>query len=73
MTERAEHDPLGEVTLNHLRKLPDGSLTKAEVNLLIDYIEKLEARLLSVGHSERSESSEVEASTDGTIGPESTA
>lgn len=39
----------GEVTLAHLRGLPDGSLTKAEVNLLVDYIEKLEAKTL--GHT----------------------
>lgn len=38
------------MTLAHLRGLPDGSLTKAEVNLLVDYIEKLEAKLL--GHTQ---------------------
>lgn len=43
-------DPLGEITLTHLRKLPDGSLTRAEVNLLVDYIEKLEGRLVG-GHT----------------------
>jgi len=43
--EKEHPDPLGELTLNHLRSLPDGSLTKAEVNLLIDYIERLERRL----------------------------
>lgn len=39
-------DPLGEITLNYLRGLPDGSLTKAEVNLLVDYIERLETKLV---------------------------
>ena len=39
-------DPLGGVELNDLRKLPDGCLTREEVNLLIDYIERLEDRLL---------------------------
>ena len=45
---RAENDPLGQITLTHLRGLPDGSLTKAEVNLLVDYIERLEAKLYGV-------------------------
>lgn len=34
------------VTLDYLRTLPDGSLTRAEVNILIDYIEELETKLI---------------------------
>lgn len=45
----SDADPLGALTLTHLRKLPDGSLTNAEVNLLVDYIERLEAKLMEVG------------------------
>jgi hypothetical protein len=33
------------MNLTHLRALPDGSLTRAEVNCLVDLIERLEARL----------------------------
>lgn len=40
------HGP-APITLTHLRGLPDGSLTKAEVNLLIDYIERLEGKLVA--------------------------
>ncbi len=69
MADRAEHDPLGEFTLNYLRTLPDGQLTRAEVNLLIDYIEKLEARLLQVGQSERPVSSGSWGPRSGLLGP----
>lgn len=45
-------EAFGKVTLDRLRKLPDGSLTREEVNLLIDYIERLEGRLLSLAEPE---------------------
>lgn len=41
-------DPLGQLLFSHLRELPDGSLTRAEVGVLLNYIERLEARL--TGH-----------------------
>jgi hypothetical protein len=44
-SSRAGNDGFDKVTLADLRRLPDGSLTKAEVNLLIGYIERLERKL----------------------------
>lgn len=55
-------------TLDHLRTLPDGSLTKPEVNLLIDYIERLERKLLS-GQLATDVMSEIETPSNAPLGP----
>lgn len=63
MTDTA--DGFDKVTLDHLRTLPDGSLSRAEVNLLIDYIERLERLITEWGKVTVSDSSVKPAEQDG--------